>query len=165
MTTDCPSHPGAGEATQVAAGRAGAKPEHHVHGHRGRPGPIAVVVFIHGAHTLVLAPHSEPFAVHDHRAVNSATFIVVILELVGTIVARPEEGGFQLQPFLMIGIISATRDILTVDAELSLAGDQQAPLAHDDRTRRQRRGGGRAVGRPGAGATFRAPRPCLRAIP
>ena len=129
------------------------------------PWSIAVVVFIHGAHALVLAPHGEPFAVHDHRAVNSATFIVVILELVGTIVARPEEGGFQLQPFLMIGIISATRDILTVDAELSLAGDQQAPLAHDDRTRRQRRGGGRAVGRPGAGARFRAPQPCLRAIP
>jgi hypothetical protein len=31
-------------------------------------------------------------------------------------------GGFRLQPFLVIGIISATRDILTVGAELSLAG-------------------------------------------
>lgn len=62
------------------------------------------------------------------RAVNSALFIVVVLELVRTIVARLEGGGFQLQPFLVIGIISATRDILTVGAELSLA-DQQAPLA------------------------------------
>jgi uncharacterized membrane protein (DUF373 family) len=52
---------------------------------------------------------------------------VVILELVRTIVARLEGGGFQLQPFLVIGIISATRDILTVGAELSLVGEQ-APL-------------------------------------
>jgi uncharacterized membrane protein (DUF373 family) len=52
------------------------------------------------------------------RAVNSVLFIVVILELVRTIIARLEGGGFQLQPFLVIGIISATRDILTVGAEL-----------------------------------------------
>jgi hypothetical protein len=38
-----------------------------------------------------------------------------------TIVGRLEGGGFQLQPFLVIGIISATRDILTVGAELSVA--------------------------------------------
>jgi uncharacterized membrane protein (DUF373 family) len=49
-------------------------------------------------------------------------FIVVVLELVQTIVARLEGGGFQLQPFLVIGIISATRDNLTVGAELSLVG-------------------------------------------
>jgi hypothetical protein len=35
------------------------------------------------------------------RAVNSALFIVVVLELVRTIVARLEGGGFQLQPFLV----------------------------------------------------------------
>jgi diacylglycerol kinase family enzyme len=58
----------------------------------------------------------------DVRAVNSALFIVVVLELVRTIMARLEGGGFQLQPFLVIGIISATRDILTVGAELSLVG-------------------------------------------
>ena len=85
---------------------------------------IAVAVFVRGVHDLVLAPHGEQFAVTITRAVNSALFIVVILELVRTIVARLEGGGFQLQPFLVIGIISATRDILTVGAELSLTGDQ-----------------------------------------
>jgi uncharacterized membrane protein (DUF373 family) len=55
-------------------------------------------------------------------------FIVVVLELLRTIVARLEGGGFQLQPFLVIGIISATRDILTVGAELSFVGGQ-VPLA------------------------------------
>jgi len=86
---------------------------------------IAAAVFVRGVHDLVLAPHGEQFAVTITRAVNSALFIVVVLELVRTIVARLEGGGFQLQPFLVIGIISATRDILTVGAELSLVGEQR----------------------------------------
>jgi uncharacterized membrane protein (DUF373 family) len=89
---------------------------------------IAVVVFVRGVEELVAAPAHEPFAVTVTRAVNSVLFIVVVLELVRTIVARLEGGGFQLQPFLVIGIISATRDILTVGAELSLVG-RRLPLA------------------------------------
>jgi hypothetical protein len=58
---------------------------------------IAVVVFARGGHDLVLAPSGEQFAVTITRAVNSALFIVVVL-----------------QPSLVIGIISATRDIRTV---------------------------------------------------
>lgn len=84
---------------------------------------IAVAVFVRGVRDLVLAPHGEQFAVTITLAVNSALFIVVILELVRTIVARLGRGGFQLQPFLVIGIISATGDILTVGAELSLTGE------------------------------------------
>jgi uncharacterized membrane protein (DUF373 family) len=56
------------------------------------------------------------------KAVNNVLFIVVVLELLWMIVARLEGGGFQQQPFLVIGIISATRDILTVGVELSLVG-------------------------------------------
>jgi uncharacterized membrane protein (DUF373 family) len=89
---------------------------------------IAVVVFIQGVQDLVVAPPQQQFAVTITRAVNSALFIVVVLELIRTIVARLEGGGFQLQPFLVIGIISATRDILTVGAELSLVG-RQTPIA------------------------------------
>ena len=81
---------------------------------------IAVVVFVRGVHDLLLAPAQQEFAVTVTRAVNGVLFIVVVLELLRTIVARLEGGGFQLQPFLVIGIISATRDILTVGAELSL---------------------------------------------
>lgn len=88
---------------------------------------IALIVFVRGAHDLNSAPPSEPFAVTATRAVNSALLIMVVLELVRTIVARLEGGGFQLQPFLVIGIISATRDILTVGAELSLVGEQRPP--------------------------------------
>jgi ABC-type protease/lipase transport system fused ATPase/permease subunit len=45
---------------------------------------IAVVVFARGVHDLVLAPRGEQFAVTITRAVNSALFIVVVLELVRT---------------------------------------------------------------------------------
>jgi uncharacterized membrane protein (DUF373 family) len=86
---------------------------------------IAIVVFVRGVQDLVLAPAEQDFAVTVTRAVNSVLFIVVVLELLRTIVARLEGGGFQLQPFLVIGIISATRDILTVGAELSL---REVPL-------------------------------------
>jgi uncharacterized membrane protein (DUF373 family) len=89
---------------------------------------IAFFVFVRGAYDLVTAPAPEPFAVVVTRAVNSVLFIVVVLELLRTIIGRLEGGGFQLQPFLVIGIISATRDILTVGAELSLVG-QRLPLA------------------------------------
>jgi uncharacterized membrane protein (DUF373 family) len=65
---------------------------------------IAVWVFVRGIHELVVIPHGEPFAVTTIRAVNSALFIVVVLELIRTIVARLEGGSFQLQPFLVIGI-------------------------------------------------------------
>jgi uncharacterized membrane protein (DUF373 family) len=85
---------------------------------------IAVWVFVRSIHDFVVVPPSAPFAVTVTRTVNSALFIVVVLELLRTIVARLEGGGFQLQPFLVIGIISATRDILTVGAELSLTGEQ-----------------------------------------
>jgi uncharacterized membrane protein (DUF373 family) len=85
---------------------------------------IAVVVFIRGVHDFVFAPPQEEFAVTITRGVNSALFIVVVLELVRTIVARLEGGGFQLQPFLVIGIISATRDILKVGAQLSLVRER-----------------------------------------
>ena len=85
---------------------------------------IAVIVFVRGVHDLVLAPPHEQFAVTITKAVNDVLFIVTVLELLRTIVSRLEGGGFQLQPFLVIRIISATRDIVTVGAELSLVGGQ-----------------------------------------
>jgi uncharacterized membrane protein (DUF373 family) len=85
---------------------------------------ICVWVFVREIHDVLVVPRVEPLAVTVTRAVNSALSIVVVLELIRTIVARIEGGGFQLQPFLVIGIISATRDILTVGAELSLSGEQ-----------------------------------------
>lgn len=47
-------------------------------------------------------------------------FAIIVLEVMRTVVAHFEHGGLQLQPFLIIGIISAVREVLTVGARLSL---------------------------------------------
>ena len=85
---------------------------------------IAVVVFARGGHDLVLAPRGEQFAVTITRAVNSALFIVVVLAQAGADHRGPAGRRRLPEPFLVIGIISATRDIRTVGAELSLVGEQ-----------------------------------------
>lgn len=46
-----------------------------------------------------------------------------------TVLAHFDRGGLQLQPFLIIGIISAVREVLTVGARLSLAGSANQPPA------------------------------------
>ena len=57
------------------------------------------------------------------NGLNGVLFVVIVLELMTTVVAHFEHAGFQLQPFLIIGIISGVRHILTVGARLSLAGE------------------------------------------
>ena len=115
---------------------------------------IAVVVFARGVHDLVLAPPHEQFAVTITKAVNDVLFIVIVLELLRTIVSLLEGGGFQLQPFLVIRMISATRYILTVVRSCRWSAGRGRP-PHDDRTGRQRRRGGRVVGGPGSHTAFR----------
>ena len=57
------------------------------------------------------------------QAINDILFIVIILEILRTIVARYTDGVFQLQNFLIIGVIAAVRHILTVGASMTLAAD------------------------------------------
>jgi uncharacterized membrane protein (DUF373 family) len=53
-------------------------------------------------------------------AVDGVLFVVIVLEIFRTVIAHFEKGGFQLKPFLIIGIISAVRHVLTVGARLSI---------------------------------------------
>jgi uncharacterized membrane protein (DUF373 family) len=62
----------------------------------------------------------EKFEVAATTAVNNVLFAIIVIEVMRTVVAHFERGGLQLQPFLIIGIISAVREILTVGARLSL---------------------------------------------
>ena len=57
------------------------------------------------------------------QAINDILFIVIILEILRTIVARYTDGVFQLQNFLIIGVIAAVRHILTVGASMTLAAE------------------------------------------
>jgi len=54
------------------------------------------------------------------QAINDILFIIIILEILRTVIARYTDGVFQLQNFLIIGIIAAVRHILTVGAYMTL---------------------------------------------
>ena len=54
------------------------------------------------------------------QAINDILYII-ILEILRTVVARYTDGVFQLQNFLIIGVIAAVRHILTVGASMTLA--------------------------------------------
>jgi uncharacterized membrane protein (DUF373 family) len=58
------------------------------------------------------------------QAINDILFIVIILEIIRTVIARYTDGVFQLQNFLIIGIIAAVRHILTVGASMTLGAEK-----------------------------------------
>jgi uncharacterized membrane protein (DUF373 family) len=59
------------------------------------------------------------------QAINDVLFIIIILEILRTVIARYTDGVFQLQNFLIIGIIAAVRHILTVGAYMTLSEKNQ----------------------------------------
>jgi len=86
---------------------------------------VAVVVLYRTGRALF--DSQLPFPENVTTVVNGALFVVIVMEVLRTVVAHFEHTGFQLQPLLIIGIVSA-REIRTVGARLSLAGDK-APSA------------------------------------
>lgn len=68
----------------------------------------------------------ETFAAQVTSVINSILFVIIVMEILRTVVAHFDDAGLQLKPFLIIGIISAVRHILTVGAQVSLGGDRDA---------------------------------------
>ena len=54
------------------------------------------------------------------QGVNDILFIVIILEILRPVISRFTDGVYQLDKFLIIGVIAAVRHILTVGASLTL---------------------------------------------
>ena len=54
------------------------------------------------------------------QGINDILFVVIILEIMRTIVVRFTDGIFQLDSFLIIGVIAAVRHLLTVGASLTM---------------------------------------------
>jgi uncharacterized membrane protein (DUF373 family) len=92
---------------------------------------VASIVLHHTAYDLITT--KQPFATAATTAVNGVLFATIVIEVMRTVVAHFEKGGLQLQPFLIIGIISAVRGRLSVGARLSLQGSAGAPATtvHD----------------------------------
>lgn len=79
---------------------------------------IAGVVLYRAVHDLITS--KPPFTEAATTAINGVLFAIIVLEVMRTVVAHFDKAGLQLQPFLIIGIISAVRGILSVGARLSL---------------------------------------------
>ena len=58
------------------------------------------------------------------QGVNDILFIVIILEILRTVISRFTDGVYQLDKFLIIGVIAAVRHILTVGASLTLTAQK-----------------------------------------
>ena len=71
----------------------------------------------------------DRFVIAVTTAVNGVLFVVIVLELFRTVLAHLEGGGFQLRPFLIIGIISSVRHILLIGAQ-SLATESTRTFEH-----------------------------------
>jgi uncharacterized membrane protein (DUF373 family) len=85
---------------------------------------LAGYVLYHTAVQMVQT-HVE-YATRITNVINGVLLVIIITELLRTVLAHFESEGYQLQPFLIIGIISAVRHILTIGAELS-AGSAEGP--------------------------------------
>jgi uncharacterized membrane protein (DUF373 family) len=79
---------------------------------------LAVMVLYNTIDQLV--SEGTTFASRIIDCINGVLFVIIVMELLHTVLAHFERGGFQLQPFLIIGIISAVRHILTIGARLTL---------------------------------------------
>ena len=82
---------------------------------------VAAVVLVKSAMDLIEAQGEFAELVTD--VINSILFVIIVMEILRTVVAHFDDAGLQLKPFLIIGIISAVRHILTVGAQASLGAE------------------------------------------
>ena len=86
---------------------------------------VAAVVLVNSVHDFIATNHST-FPERVTSVINSVLFVTIVMEILRTVVAHFDDAGLQLKPFLIIGIISAVRHILTVGAQVSLGGEGDA---------------------------------------
>ena len=79
---------------------------------------IGIAAFLYSGKRLL---ETQPFFPNGMiQGVNDILFIVIILEILRTVISRFTDGVYQLDKFLIIGVIAAVRHILTVGASLTL---------------------------------------------
>jgi uncharacterized membrane protein (DUF373 family) len=88
---------------------------------------VGVAVVVLGKSVVDLLEGHEEFAELVTDVINSILFVIIVMEILRTVVAHFDDAGLQLKPFLIIGIISAVRHILTVGAQASLGAAAHSP--------------------------------------
>jgi uncharacterized membrane protein (DUF373 family) len=83
---------------------------------------LGAVVF-----TLIRLATTMPFYPDGMlQAINDILFVVIILEIARTVIARFNSGFYQLSRFLIIGVIASVRHILSVGSSLTLSTGKTA---------------------------------------
>lgn len=80
---------------------------------------MAALVLFQGGKDLINMSSSTSITLQVATVLNDILFAIILLELLSTVVTHLSVGGFQLKPFLIIGIISSVRRILVLGAQLS----------------------------------------------
>jgi len=88
---------------------------------------VAAFLLAMGAYVLIhsvveFVDRKTDFAERVTAGVNGVLFVIIVMEILRTVLAHFDDAGLQLKPFLIIGIISAVRHLLTVGAQASLGG-------------------------------------------
>jgi uncharacterized membrane protein (DUF373 family) len=82
---------------------------------------IFVISVLAAGYTLQRLIQTHPFfPLGMIQGINDILFVVIILEIMRTVIVRFTDGIFQLDNFLIIGVIAAVRHILTVGASLTM---------------------------------------------
>jgi uncharacterized membrane protein (DUF373 family) len=97
---------------------------------------VAGIVLVHALYDPLRVALHDPKLTFDFQTqipnlVDRVLFVIIILEIFTTVLAHFRDGSLQLQPFLIIGIISAVREILVIGAKSSAAaGGAKATAAN-----------------------------------
>jgi uncharacterized membrane protein (DUF373 family) len=82
---------------------------------------LFVISMLAAGYTLQRLIETRPFfPLGMIQGINDILFVVIILEIMRTVIVRFTDGVFQLDNFLIIGVIAAVRHILTVGASLTM---------------------------------------------
>ena len=88
---------------------------------------LFVVSILAAGYSLQRLIETRPFfPVGMIQGINDILFVVIILEIMRTVIVRFTDGVFQLDNFLIIGVIAAVRHILTVGASLTMEKEKTA---------------------------------------
>jgi uncharacterized membrane protein (DUF373 family) len=76
---------------------------------------------------VALPPPDGGFPIAIITLINDLLLVMIIMEVLRTVLSYLAERGGSLRPFLFIAAISATRRILAIGAQMSVAGETLSP--------------------------------------
>ncbi len=81
---------------------------------------MSIETLIEAIRSLASVNVAGAVTVHLVGVLNDLLFVIILLELMRTVTEHLKRGGFQLRPFLIIGVVSSVRRILVLGAQLSV---------------------------------------------